>query len=295
MGGAEGEAVSDVHGHLRNPRDCCVSCGRYDPPYGRDLPGGGVACYPCFSSDDPPRRRERRTLEHWTADTARVRESPRDEVAPDVLDTLAPMVAARSGFVPGADFLGVDRVDGRRGAVLELVDAARWPRHWQIRYRVAKRCPQLLGGCGQQQQPVDGPCQSGRRFGFLKTAHFPINAYGVSIAACARLIRFAVQAPHPFPLDAAAQAIGLPLPRKAQNELAALLSRIGYGQSGGRWSGRDAVKRVAYPPVGQVPCCVHVPCSQNWSGSRPFVAPGWERARWRFCGIRVGLSAFHPR
>ena len=45
----------------------------------------------------------------------------------------------------------------------------------------------------------------------------------------ARPVRFAVQAPHPFTLDAAAQAIGLPLPlpRKAQNELAALLSRIG--------------------------------------------------------------------
>ena len=193
MGGAEGEAVSDVHGHLRNPRDCCVSSGRYDPPYGRDLPGGGVACYPCFSSDDPPRRRERRTLEHWTADTARVRESPRDEVAPDVLDTLAPMVAARSGFVPGADFLGVDRVDGRRGAVLELVDAAGWPRHRQIRYRVAKRLStKFLSGHGQRQQPVDGPCQSGRRFGFLKTAHFPILAHNplVVLKPFARVGRF---------------------------------------------------------------------------------------------------------
>ena len=71
----------------------------------------------------------------------------------------------------------------------------------------------------------------------------------------ARLVRFAVQAPHPFTLDAAAQAIGLPLPlpRKAQNELAALLSPGSAGQSGGWWSGKDAVKRVAYPPRGSGP------------------------------------------
>ena len=57
----------------------------------------------------------------------------------------------------------------------------------------------------------------------------------------ARLVRFAVQAPHPFTLDAAAQAIGfpLPLPRKAQNELAALLSRIGWAKRRAVvWEGR---------------------------------------------------------
>ena len=64
---------------------------------------------------------------------------------------------------------------------------------------------------------------------------------GVEGGGDARLIRFAVQAPHPFTLDAAAQAIGipLPLPRKAQNELAALLSRIGWAKRRAVvWEGR---------------------------------------------------------
>ena len=61
-------------------------------------------------------------------------------------------------------------------------------------------------------------------------------------------------APAPDPPQGSERACGAALPDQ-------------LGKSGGRWSGRDAVKRVAYPPVGQVPCCVHVPCTRT----RPFL------------------------
>ena len=61
-------------------------------------------------------------------------------------------------------------------------------------------------------------------------------------------------APAPDPPQGSERACGAALPDQ-------------LGKSGGQWSGRDAVKRVAYPPVGQVPCCVHVPCTRT----RPFL------------------------
>ena len=61
-------------------------------------------------------------------------------------------------------------------------------------------------------------------------------------------------APAPDPPQGSERACGAALPDQ-------------LGKSGGWWSGRDAVKRVAYPPVGQVPCCVHVPCTRT----RPFL------------------------